>query len=72
MLELKVNVDKEISLRMFEIHDANELFELVKSSKDYLCQWLPWAQNFNSVEEAVKFINFTLEEFKKIMNISWR
>jgi len=40
MFQLQVN--KDIKLRLLELHDASALFQLVDQDRLYLREWLPW------------------------------
>lgn len=50
MLDYKINDD--ITLRMFNIEDAEALFQLTMESKPYLREWLGWLDYIESVEDS--------------------
>ena len=54
MLEYKLNDD--ITLRMFNTDDAEELFELTIASKPYLREWLGWLDYIEAVEDSKRNI----------------
>lgn len=54
MLEYKLNND--ITLRMFNVNDADALFDLTMASKPYLREWLGWLDYIESVEDSKKNI----------------
>ncbi|WP_214692756.1 GNAT family protein [Exiguobacterium sp. s160] len=54
MLEYKLNND--ITLRMFNVNDADALFELTMASKPYLREWLGWLDYIESVEDSKRNI----------------
>ena len=54
MLEYKLNDD--ITLRMFNTDDADELFELTIASKPYLREWLGWLDYIETVEDSKRNI----------------
>ncbi|WP_214701924.1 MULTISPECIES: GNAT family protein [unclassified Exiguobacterium] len=50
MLEYKINDD--LTLRMFNVDDAEALFQLTMTSKPYLREWLGWLDYIDSVEDS--------------------
>ncbi|WP_088011922.1 GNAT family N-acetyltransferase [Gottfriedia acidiceleris] len=56
-------IDEDISLRMFNIDDAEEFYNLTISSKDYLKEWLGWLNSIESVEDTAQNINARLKAF---------
>lgn len=58
---LLYKIDDDISLRLLNVSDAEEFFELISHSKDYLKKWLGWLDNTNTVEDSREFIRFTLK-----------
>ena len=50
MLEYKLNDD--VTLRMFNTDDADEIFELTIESKPYLREWLGWLNYIETVEDS--------------------
>lgn len=50
MLEYKLNDD--VTLRMFNTDDADELFKLTIASKPYLREWLGWLDYIETVEDS--------------------
>lgn len=48
-------VDKNTTLAMVEMRDADELFALVEASRMYLREWLPWVDAAASVEDSKTF-----------------
>ena len=41
-------VDQQIRLRLLEVKDSNELFQLVNKDRKYLRKWLPWVDQITS------------------------
>ncbi|MFF3025222.1 GNAT family N-acetyltransferase [Gottfriedia sp. NPDC057948] len=56
-------VDEDVSLRMLNINDAEEFYNLTISSKAYLKEWLGWLDFIESVEDTVQNINARLKSF---------
>lgn len=56
-------VDDEIQLKLLEVQDAESLFSLIDTSRDYLREWLPWVDANVSVEQSREFIQLTLQQF---------
>jgi ribosomal-protein-serine acetyltransferase len=43
-----LKVDHEIDLRLLQIHDSSQLFQLVDKNRKHLRQWLPWVDSITS------------------------
>ncbi|MGG0176859.1 GNAT family N-acetyltransferase [Gottfriedia acidiceleris] len=56
-------IDEDVSLRMLNIDDAEEFYNLTISSKNYLKEWLGWLDNIESVEDTAQNIKKRLKEF---------
>ena len=49
-------VDSNIVLNMVKLEDAEEIFSLVDTSRDYLRKWLPWVDSNTTGKDTEKFI----------------
>jgi len=49
-------IDDELALKLPELKDAERIFELTDSSRDYLKEWLPWVDFTARVEDTQDFI----------------
>jgi ribosomal-protein-serine acetyltransferase len=58
-------LDEDISLRLYQPDDAEELFELTIESKEYLKQWLGWLDYTNTAEDSASFIQSSLSAYEK-------
>jgi ribosomal-protein-serine acetyltransferase len=47
-------------LRLLEMQDAQEVYALVESNRDYLAQWMPWAAG-QTLERTASFIRTAQE-----------
>ncbi|WP_053217116.1 GNAT family N-acetyltransferase [Virgibacillus senegalensis] len=56
-------VDEEIQLKLMELSDAEELFELTNSSRDYLREFLRWVDGTTAAEDTKAFIQSGLQRF---------
>ncbi|MFP7298741.1 GNAT family N-acetyltransferase [Neobacillus niacini] len=54
-------IDDELSLRLFNVNDAEEFFNLIISSKHYLREWLGWLDYVEKVEDTVETIKSRLQ-----------
>ena len=45
--------------------DSQDVFHLVDRNRDRLGEWLPWVKNTNKVEDSMKFVEKSIEEFEK-------
>lgn len=61
MFSYKINT--ELSLKILEKNNAEELFELIDSNRSYLREWLGWLDKMKEVEDAQSFINDTRKQF---------
>ncbi|ETP70477.1 hypothetical protein G159_01635 [Planococcus glaciei CHR43] len=49
-------IDDELALKLPELKDAERIFELTDSSREYLKEWLPWVDFTAKVEDTQDFI----------------
>ncbi|WP_026772418.1 MULTISPECIES: GNAT family N-acetyltransferase [Sediminibacillus] len=56
-------VDDEIQLKLMELSDAEELFALTDSSRDYLREFLRWVDGTTTEEDTQAFIQSGLQHF---------
>ncbi|WP_044640425.1 GNAT family N-acetyltransferase [Risungbinella massiliensis] len=56
-------IDEEVSLKLIELNDAQEIFELTDRSRNYLKQWLPWVDFTTKVEDTKEFIKSCLKSY---------
>lgn len=59
----KYVVNSDIELRLLQIKDAEELFQLMDDCRDYLRKWLPWIDVSKSSEDTKVFIESTMKQF---------
>ena len=50
-------IDSDLQLRLLENQDAMRLFQLVDSSRTHLRKWLPFVDDYRSVDDATEFIS---------------
>lgn len=60
---LEISVDNNIALRTWSIDNAQELFKLVSSNREYLGEWLPWISSAKTLEDTKKFIQSALNQY---------
>ncbi|WP_421384853.1 GNAT family N-acetyltransferase [Bacillus salacetis] len=56
-------VDENISLKIPELYDAVEFFQLTDSSRGYLREWLPWLDGTKTPEDTREFLKFALKNY---------
>lgn len=49
-------IDKELSLKLIELKDAEKVFKLTNESREYLREWLPWQDTTIKLEDTMEFI----------------
>jgi ribosomal-protein-serine acetyltransferase len=50
-------------MRLFEMKDADELFEIVDRNREYLREWLPWVDFTESADNLRSFIQRVQNQF---------
>lgn len=60
-----IQINEELSLGLFEKRHAEELAELIDSSRSYLREWLPWIDYSKTIEDSEQFIQRSLEQFAR-------
>jgi ribosomal-protein-serine acetyltransferase len=58
-------IDGDLFLRMFNLDDAEEFYNLTMSSKDYLKEWLGWLDYTENVEDTTENIKARLKGFSE-------
>lgn len=58
-----VQVDDELSLRLFEERDAERLFQLIEANRDWLRRWLSFEAQTKSPDDSLAFIRRTREAY---------
>ncbi|MBU7595104.1 GNAT family protein [Metabacillus halosaccharovorans] len=61
MFTYKMN--DELSLKLVEVRDAEDVFELTNNSRTYLREWLPWLDTTTKLEDTISFIKSSLTGF---------
>lgn len=61
MFEYKI--EKDLSLRLIELEDAERVFELSDQSRNHLREWLPWLDLTTTVEDVKEFIQGTMNGY---------
>lgn len=56
-------IDEDLSLKLIELRDGEEIFELTNNSRAYLREWLPWLDTTVNLEDTIKFIKMALKGF---------
>lgn len=56
-------IDQEIELRLLQPIHAEELFNLIDTSRDYLREWLPWIDFTKEVRDSREFIEASLQQY---------
>jgi len=60
-----ITIDPEVSLKRLEMDDVTELFDLIQKNKNYLRQWMSWADSTKTPEDIKEFIQKTIDQFEK-------
>ena len=62
---LRIKIDEDTDLRIYEERHAREVAELVDQNRAYLRQWLPWVDSSRTVEDSKAFIQNSLQQFAR-------
>lgn len=58
-----IKVDQEIEIQLFQLQDAQKLFQLVNQNREHLQKWLPWVENMDSPFQYEAVIPHWLRQF---------
>ena len=58
-------IDDKIKLKMLDLQDSEQLFELTVGSKDSLREWLPFIDYTKTVDDTKNFIRSTMKQFSE-------
>lgn len=56
-------VDEEVSLKLLEQYDAEEVYAVLDRNREYLREWLPWVDGMQKAEDYEPVIKIWLEQF---------
>ncbi|MFD2638546.1 GNAT family N-acetyltransferase [Piscibacillus salipiscarius] len=56
-------VDEEVSLKLVDLGDAEELFQLTDRSRDHLRTWLPWLDHTKELKDTENYIKFSKKAY---------
>ena len=56
---------KDIKLKILEEREAEQLFTLVDSNRDYLAEFLPFVEYTKKMEDSKHFIHLVLQQFAR-------
>ncbi len=56
-------IDEDLELRLLELWNSQEMFNLIDSSRDHLRKYLPWVDNTISVNDTRVFIESTKSKY---------
>ncbi len=55
-------INEKLDVRIFEHRHSGELFQLIQRNREFLAEWLPWAEHTHSEADAHEFIQKSLEQ----------
>lgn len=58
-----LKVDHDIELQLFQIHDAEKLYQLVDRNRNHLREWLPWVDGMTHPSQYHAIIPLWLKQF---------
>lgn len=59
----RMQLNEEVSLKLLEMEDAEEIFALVDESREYLREWLPWVDHMKTEKDYEPVIEMWLKQF---------
>ncbi|MEM9951349.1 MAG: GNAT family protein [Chloroflexota bacterium] len=63
-------VDDEIELRLHDMHNIERFYSLIDRNRDFIGQWMEWAENYKSVDDAYQYILWVREQFAQSEQIA--
>lgn len=60
---IKIIIDNNKILKLLETADAEQLFPLIDTCRNYLQQWMPWLNGIKNVDDTRLFIRTTQMQF---------
>ncbi len=70
MERLEIKVNDTIVLRLYQEHDAAELFKLIAENRTHFRKWLPWLDANTTAKDAENFIVDCMEKYKAKTSLS--
>lgn len=67
---LSCSVDSDITLRLLQLHHAEELFAVVEQNRQHLRAWLPWVDSSRSPDNTREFIQSALHRFAQSRGVA--
>jgi ribosomal-protein-serine acetyltransferase len=58
----EIRLSGDTHLRLMEESDAEEIYAMIESDRDYLAEWMPWAAG-QTLDGVVQFIRLTRRQF---------
>jgi ribosomal-protein-serine acetyltransferase len=58
-----LKVDHELELRLLQLQDSSQFFQLVEENRDHLRKWLPWVQNVTSPIDTESLLSLWQQQF---------
>jgi ribosomal-protein-serine acetyltransferase len=56
-------IEEERELRLLEMRNADEMYQLIDNSRSHLKAWLPWVDYNTSVKDSEAFIEGTMKQW---------
>ena len=63
LMNIKLRVDDVVTLHLLDYQHAETLFQLVKTNRQHLREWLPWVDHMRTVEDFRKYINNSKQRY---------
>ena len=64
-MNLVIKINPDLELKILQLEDTEQLFELTEKNRTYLREWLSWLDENKTVEDTKRFIKGGLERFKR-------
>ncbi|MGE7092079.1 GNAT family N-acetyltransferase [Lysinibacillus sp. NPDC048646] len=67
---MQITIDQELSLRTVAVEDAQAVFALTDTSREYLREWLPWLDFTKEVADSMAYIESCIAGYEAKSSLS--
>lgn len=64
-------IRNDLKIRLIEINDSKELFNLIDTNREHLYKWLPWVNFTRTEEDSVEFISMAQSDYENLKSVQY-